>query len=93
MELILGGVILLIGIIIGRFTAPRRTLAPRLPPPPKPICGCGHHLAYHDKKSGQCNEYQPGVVQSGTNNKVTCKCRQYSGPLPLEQLVPTEISD
>lgn len=93
MELILGALILVIGVIIGRFAAPRRLMAPRLPPPPKPICGCGHHLSYHDRKTGQCNNYQPGVENMKTKALVQCKCRQYSGPLPLEQLVPTEISD
>lgn len=92
MGIIEGALAVLLGIIIGRVM-PARRKTPRLPPSPKPICGCGHHLAYHDKKTGQCSNYQPGVVHAETGNKVQCKCKQYSGPLPLEQLVPTDISD
>jgi hypothetical protein len=33
-----------------------RKLQATLPPvPPKPICGCGHDLAFHDPRTGECH--------------------------------------
>jgi len=59
----------------------------------QPVCGCRHHLAYHDKKTGQCNNFQPGVQQYGKpGTKIQCKCRQYVGPEPLPEYFSPEIS-
>ena len=59
----------------------------------QPVCGCKHHLSYHDKKTGQCNNYQPDVHVTGTGALVQCKCRQYVGPEPLVQYFSPEITD
>lgn len=53
----------------------------------KPICGCTHHHAYHDPRTGVCK----GTVRrsKGTDNNFNriytyhdCTCQQYSGPMP-----------
>ncbi|MFE7118134.1 hypothetical protein ACFU99_22220 [Streptomyces sp. NPDC057654] len=65
---------------------------------PEPVCGCGHHLAKHDKQ-GKCHEavevpvawdaekkpvqYEPGV----------CNCQQYVGPQPLTTLYAQDLTD
>jgi len=40
------------------------------PPEPQPICGCGHHLSFHNPRTGGCAEQE-------------CRCQQYVGPEPL----------
>jgi hypothetical protein len=53
----------------------------------KPICGCTHHHAYHDPRTGICK----GTVRrgKGLDDNLTriysyheCNCQQYSGPMP-----------
>jgi len=58
----------------------------------EPICGCQHHLAYHDRETGQCHEYQPGVMVLETKAKVKCKCRRYVGPEPLSDVYAEELT-
>ena len=59
----------------------------------QPVCGCKHHLSYHDKKTGVCNNYEPGVEVIGTGAKITCKCKQYVGPERLQEYFVPEIAD
>lgn len=65
--------------------------------PAEPLCGCGHHLAYHDLEKGECNNYQPGVVKyengKATTIKVNCKCRQYTGPEIAPQYIAPKITE
>lgn len=43
------------------------------------ICGCGHHLAYHDPASGKCGAqiYQKRDHDSANRQWVLCACMQY----------------
>lgn len=53
----------------------------------EPVCGCGHHHAFHDPADGICHGRDH--VQVGVDDRlqkvyevVACTCRQYSGPIP-----------
>ena len=53
-----GALILLAGILIGRFFASRRK-----DPDPKPVeavCGCKHHHSMHVPETGACNARERG---------------------------------
>lgn len=39
---------------VKRLAADRRDERRRLANGPEPVCGCGHHLAYHDLHDGRC---------------------------------------
>lgn len=78
-----------LGLITARHRHPR---VPGPPEPPKPVCGCTHHLSYHSK-AGKCNGYQPGVVKGDGKSLVDCRCKQYVGPQPLPELFLPELSD
>jgi hypothetical protein len=56
-----GALILLAGIAIGRLL-PARRKGPG--PPPKPVCGCGHHFSYHDPETRACGYASRPVVHS-----------------------------
>lgn len=53
--------------------------------PPEPICGCGHHFAFHTA-DGVCKEQVP--LPDGAEGGVAkytvydCTCQQYVGPYP-----------
>lgn len=70
---------------------------PRAIKSPRPICGCTHHLSYHDRKTGECNNFQPGVEykneDGGPKGLVTCRCKQYIGPEPYTQYYVPEIAE
>ncbi|WP_306663113.1 hypothetical protein, partial [Streptomyces alkaliphilus] len=66
--------------------------------PPEPVCGCGHHLAMHDR-DGHCHE----VVRRPTGwdadreplgyEPADCLCRQYVGPQPLSRIFAEDLTD
>lgn len=104
LSLLLGGAIAIAGVIAGRLMNSRRhdrraeqqraaeLSAPR--PQPQPICGCGHHLVFHDPKDKIC---QAQVVipgrwtgqYAGAYRK--CMCQGYRGPMPLEEYYAPDI--
>jgi hypothetical protein len=59
---------------------------------PEPVCGCGHHLAYHDARDALC--YASVVTaEGGTDDSVRqCPCRRYAGPEPLATLYSPELT-
>ncbi|MFI6457163.1 hypothetical protein ACIBF6_37105 [Streptosporangium amethystogenes] len=79
-----------------------------LPPVPKePICGCSHHIAFHDLATGQCHSQVRVVTKWGRLEddhapdtegipveweNQQCPCRRYSGPEPLTTLYAPELS-
>lgn len=85
-----GALILLAGILIGRFL-PGRRKARKQAGGPEPVCGCEHHYSFHDPESGKCH----GMVSQATYfdsygaerawKQVSCTCRKYAGP----ELMPT----
>ena len=67
---------------------------------PEPVCGCGHHLAYHDLRDGRCYAQvkSKGVGGSDGGGKAKgataaqCTCRRYAGPEPLATLYAPELT-
>ncbi|WP_333909885.1 hypothetical protein [Streptomyces sp. ACA25] len=66
--------------------------------PPEPVCGCGHHLAKHDRR-GICHEVVQVPTGWDADRRPTgfepgqCSCQQYVGPQPLSQIYADEITD
>ncbi|NGN67244.1 hypothetical protein G5C51_25475 [Streptomyces sp. A7024] len=66
--------------------------------PPEPICGCGHHLAKHDKQ-GKCHELIEVATAWDSDHKPVeygreqCHCQQYVGPQPLSQIYAEPLTD
>lgn len=81
-----GALILLAGIVIGRFV-PARRRKPKPPKPVKPICGCGH--GFHDH--GPQDPYACHARVSLGGSYRDCTCQRYAGPVPPEYFAP-EIS-
>lgn len=99
LSLLLGGAIAVVGVAVGRMMRPRsrhearpELAAPR--PQPQPICGCGHHLVFHDNKTKIC---QAQVVipgrwtgqYGGTYRK--CMCQGYRGPTPVDEYYAPDL--
>jgi hypothetical protein len=91
-----GALILLVGLVIGRFT-PARRRRPKPPKPVEPICGCGHGIHDHDPDTKSCHaqtkayRYDRIEEREVFNKYVPCTCRQYTGPTPLPEFFATEI--
>lgn len=71
-----GAVILFFGLLVG-FGAGRVTRKPGFKAI-RPICGCGHHLSYHDDKG--CSWHKVSLDYWGkvvAGSEVTCPCRKY----------------
>lgn len=94
LEMLTGAALLAAGWMTGRFVPARR----RPPKQPKPVCGCGHEIAYHDPKTSECH----GRVEEATKydpfgsatawKRVQCTCRQYDGPTPLPTIYAPEVT-
>jgi hypothetical protein len=65
---------------------------------PPPICGCTHHLAYHDPTTGVCTKH---VSRTGAYVKaadewadewVQCDCKQYVGPRPAMEFFTSDVA-
>lgn len=67
--------------------ARRRPALPLTPSQPQPICGCRHHLSYHDPATKRCTSGERReIMQSYGNYKSKwqdCLCKQYIGPEPI----------
>jgi hypothetical protein len=50
------------------------------PPEPQPVCGCSHHLSFHNPRTSTC------AVDG-------CRCQQYIGPEPLGHVVALPLVD
>lgn len=66
----------------------RRQLEAAHPMPVKPICGCGHHVAFHNRNSGSCHGEN---IRGKTVRQ--CTCQSYSGPTPLSQVYAEPLAD
>jgi hypothetical protein len=58
----------------------KRQAALKPPPDPQPICGCSHHLSFHNPATGGC------AVED-------CRCQQYVGPEPLGHVFAQPLID
>jgi hypothetical protein len=90
-----GALILLAGILLGRFL-PGRRRAPKLP---EAVCGCKHHYSMHDPATGLCHstDEEPSAYDSygiaREWRRVSCTCRRYAGPEFLPQYLAPEIAE
>ena len=64
--------------------AKRRTVDADQPPPVRPVCGCGHDLAFHNVNSNACHH---------PVGETSCTCQRYSGPEPLAQVYLPPLTD
>ncbi len=64
--------------------AKKRELEVTSPGPVRPVCGCGHDLAFHNVETNACHYRQ---------NDSTCTCQRYVGPEPLVQVFVPPLSD
>lgn len=93
-SLLTGAAILTTGFLLGRFRPARR----RAPEPVKPICGCGHHHAHHNPKTGTCGGMREvpsrydGYGDPTAWQEVACTCQQYSGPQPIDTFYAPELT-
>ena len=60
--------------------AKTRSQAVSGPPEPQPICGCTHHLSFHNPQTSVC------AVEG-------CRCQQYVGPEPLGHVFAQPLVD
>jgi hypothetical protein len=68
-------------IISAKAEVAERKRAASLPPPdPQPICGCTHHLSFHN----------PGTSACAVDD---CRCQQYVGPEPLGHIMALPLID
>jgi hypothetical protein len=89
-----GALILLAGILIGRFMPARRRRA-KPPKPVKPICGCTHGIQTHDPGTKRCHAqvqtYRHNGVKEVLDGYADCACVCYSGPTPYPEFYAPEI--
>jgi hypothetical protein len=91
---LLGALVALAGVGIGRFL-PARRRTPRAREAVQPVCGCTHHHSFHDPRTGACGGqvYIDGSRgYYGLSKYKGCTCRQYSGPVPLPEYYSPEIA-
>lgn len=78
-----GALILIVGWLVGHVTGyiQGRRLRPQKPYVIQPICGCGHHLSYHDETGCAANhEVATHWDVFGEPRKwdlAPCTCRKY----------------
>jgi hypothetical protein len=78
---LVGGGCALAGVGLGMIFGTRR----RSYKPPKPVCGCRHHMSMHlEGGSGACSAQDQW-------NGGDCRCKHYVGPLPIETFYATPI--
>ncbi len=58
----------------------KRSAALKRPPEPQAVCGCSHHLSFHNPRTGACAEEN-------------CRCQQYVGPEPLGHVFAQPVID
>ena len=95
MELIIGALILLAGILIGRFL-PGLARSRRAIEEVKPLCGCGHGPSFHEEK-GRCHAQNQVTRWDGGRwagiVSTPCSCQKYTGPEPLPAFYAPEITE
>jgi hypothetical protein len=92
--LVEGALILLAGILVGRFV-PARRRRPKPPRPVKAVCGCTHGIQTHDPETKRCHArvktYRHDGIKEVLDGYADCACRQYCGPTPLPEFFAQEI--
>jgi hypothetical protein len=94
LTLLTGAGILTAGYAGGRVGRARRTPKPK--PPPKSICGCGHHFSYHTPGAGVCKGTNRRTKYSDAGSDLgfrdfPCTCQTFSGPTPYPEYVALDM--
>lgn len=82
--MIIGVVILLLGVLIGRvwaravYSSSKKAIGGE----PQPICGCKHHYSFHDVDGG-CHYVMDWHWEGKKHIDELCGCKRYTGPEPL----------
>lgn len=99
-DMLLGAVLVLAGMGMGRFWPARK----RIPKPLAPVCGCDHDLAYHEPDGDGGGTICHGTVKTSAPRPdydtpahyidSPCGCQQYSGPRIIDPgYVARELTD
>ncbi|GAA1452819.1 hypothetical protein [Nocardiopsis tropica] len=108
-SMVIGATIALGGFLFGRLMTQRqsRTALEQQrrqeqarvlsgPQNPQPLCGCGHHLVFHDQETKRCQTQVviPGRWTGQTSSTYRqCMCQGYRGPLPLDEYYAPDYLD
>jgi hypothetical protein len=76
-------------ILFGVIVAASRRRRRRVKPQP-PICGCEHHLAFHEL-ADEGDPIGPCRKIVATYHGTECGCQRYTGPVPLPEFYAPEI--
>jgi hypothetical protein len=60
--------------------AEKKNAGPQSPPQPQAVCGCSHHLSFHNPQTSACAFDD-------------CRCQQYVGPEPLGHVFALPVID
>lgn len=92
-----GALIFAGGFLLGKLN--RKKKGYKSPKIPKPVCGCAHHFSFHDPETKACHGMMDGDPvkynewdRATAWEQIPCTCRQYSGPEPLPEFYPPEIT-
>lgn len=102
LTLVTGALIAAGGYVIGRLTsrkyvrdalglkqqAQKQALEASHSQNPQPLCGCGHHLVFHDHETKKCQTQVviPGRWTGSQNSSYRqCMCQGYRGPVPIDE--------
>lgn len=89
----LGGVLL--GRALGRSDRRRvRELPVAHHRQPQAICGCGHHLVFHDTETKKCHAQvilPPRWTGQGGDVYRPCMCQGYRGPTPVDEFYAPDL--
>lgn len=106
--MVIGATIAAVSFFAGRRTARRETrrelqqhqIAPPAPAQgqrtPQPLCGCGHHLVFHDQETKRCQTQVviPGRWTGQANSTYRqCMCQGYRGPVPVDEYYAPDYLD
>ncbi|WP_116247120.1 hypothetical protein [Nocardiopsis sp. FIRDI 009] len=109
-SMVVGAVIAVVGFVAGRQVARRQVRASLAhqrqyeqhravqggQQQPQPLCGCGHHLVFHDKETKKCQTQVviPGrwTGQAGSTYR-QCMCQGYRGPIPLDEYYAPDLTE
>lgn len=79
-----GAAVFAAGQLTGRL-AGRRRPRDRRRVDPQPVCGCEHHIAFHEDGVHRCH------AKTGPARDRECMCQRYVGPQPLPTYVAGEL--
>ncbi|TQN31432.1 hypothetical protein FHX37_1335 [Haloactinospora alba] len=104
-SLVIGAAVALGGVLVGRLLPERPAARPQHQEQqhqavhsgkhaPQPICGCGHHLVFHDRETKMCQAQVviPGrwTGQSSSSYR-SCMCQGYRGPVPVDEYYAPDL--